>query len=153
MFLLELCQSLDEYKINYAIVGGYAVALHGAVRGTVDIDLVVKWQLDQLIKIEQSMQKLGLVSRLPITAEDLFAFKDEYVKNRNLIAWNFYHPNDASKQIDVIINYKLKNQKLVEKTINSQTIKILNRADLIKMKQSSNRPQDLEDIKALKLIQ
>ncbi len=153
MFLLELCQSLENQKVNYAIVGGYAVALHGAVRGTVDIDLVVQWEKDQLIRVEQCMQSLGLLPRLPIDAEDLFSYRDEYVNNRHLIAWNFYHPNDASKQIDVIINYDLKKQLLVEKIINLQRVKILNRKDLIKMKQTSNRPQDIEDIKALKLIQ
>ncbi len=153
MFLLDLCQSLEKQKVNYAIVGGYAVALHGAVRGTVDIDLVIQWEKDQLIRVEQCMQNLGLLSRLPIDAEELFSFRNEYINNRHLIAWNFYHPNDASKQIDVIINYDLKKQPVVEKKINSQSINILNRNDLIKMKQTSNRPQDIEDIKALKLIQ
>ncbi len=152
MFLLDVCQALDDSEVNYAVVGGYAVALHGAVRGTVDIDLIVKWQKQQLIQLEEAMQNLGLVSRLPVDAETMYAFRDEYTNNRNLIAWNFYHPNDASKQIDVIINYELKRQPLIEKKINAQNIKILNRKDLILMKQAANRPQDIEDIKALKSI-
>jgi hypothetical protein len=41
MFLTELCQSLKNHSVRYALVGGYAVALHGAVRGTVDIDFVM----------------------------------------------------------------------------------------------------------------
>jgi hypothetical protein len=115
MFILELCQALEKQKVNYAIVGGYAVALHGAVWGTVDINLVVQWEKDQLNKIEQSLQSLGLVSRLPIDSESLFEFRDEYINNRKLIAWHFYHPNDVPKQIDVIINYDLKKQPVVVK--------------------------------------
>jgi hypothetical protein len=38
MFLQNVIQSLEKYHIKYALVGGYAVALHGAIRGTVDIE-------------------------------------------------------------------------------------------------------------------
>ena len=107
MFISRLCQQLTVEKINYALVGGYAVALHGAVRGTVDIDFVIKWEKEQLIAVENCMHALGLVSRLPINAANLFQFRDEYIQNRNLIAWNFYHPKDASQQVDLIINFPL----------------------------------------------
>lgn len=36
---LEFLQLLEKYKINYILVGGYAVVLHGYVRSTADIDL------------------------------------------------------------------------------------------------------------------
>ena len=42
MFIQKLIQSLTKYDVNYAVVGGYAVALHGAFRGTMDIDLVIQ---------------------------------------------------------------------------------------------------------------
>ena len=44
MFLTQLCQPLEQHRIRYALLGGYAVALHGAVRGTVDIDFVIDWE-------------------------------------------------------------------------------------------------------------
>ncbi len=53
MFILKVCEALSAAKINYAIAGGYAVALHGVVRGTVDVDLLIEWQKDQLIAFEQ----------------------------------------------------------------------------------------------------
>jgi hypothetical protein len=34
MFFSELIQTLDRRKIAYAVVGGYALALHGIVRRT-----------------------------------------------------------------------------------------------------------------------
>ena len=105
VFLEKLCQQFAAAKLDYALVGGHAVALHGAVRGTVDIDFVFKWEKETLIRAERVLSKLGLVSRLPIVANDVFEFRDEYINNRNLIAWNFYHPNDASQQVDIIINY------------------------------------------------
>lgn len=152
MFILKICQALSDAKINYAIVGGYAVALHGAVRGTVDVDLLIQWQKQQLIAFEQCMSDLGLVSQLPIDAEQLFHFKDEYIKNRNLIAWNFYNPKDVTQQVDLIISTDLGTKTTTEKWVGNQVINILNKKDLINMKHQSGRPQDLEDIKSLKLL-
>lgn len=37
-FLNQICHALQTNRVRYALVGGYAVALHGAVRGTVDVD-------------------------------------------------------------------------------------------------------------------
>src|SRR5690554_1978891 len=152
MFLIELCQSLEKHQVRYALVGGYAVALHGAVRGTVDIDFVIDWELEQLKAVEKSLNELGLVSQLPIDAEQLFHFKDEYINNRQLIAWHFYHPKDLSKQVDLIITFDLSNKKTLTKTVAATTVQLLNKKDLITMKKQAARPQDLEDIKALKKL-
>ena len=152
MFLTELCQSLEKHQVRYALVGGYAVALHGAVRGTVDIDFVIDWELEQLKAVEKSLNELGLVSQLPIDAEQLFHFKDEYINNRQLIAWHFYHPKDLSKQVDLIITFDLSNKKILSKTVGTTTVQLLNKKDLIRMKKQAARPQDLEDIKALKKL-
>ena len=35
--LERVCTALNRASVRYAVVGGHAVALHGAVRGTVDI--------------------------------------------------------------------------------------------------------------------
>lgn len=152
MFITQLCHSLEEHQVRYALVGGYAVALYGAVRGTVDIDFVIKWELQQLKAVEKCLHDLGLISQLPVDAEQLFHFRDEYIKNRQLVAWHFYHPKDLSKQVDLIITFDLSNKKTMTKTLNTGTVQLLNKKDLIKMKQQSARPQDFEDIKALKQL-
>ena len=41
MLLTRLCKEFNEHELKYAIAGGFAVALHGAVRGTIDVDLVL----------------------------------------------------------------------------------------------------------------
>lgn len=149
MFLHDICNALEDAKISYAVVGGYAVALHGAIRGTVDVDIVIQWTLENLEKVEMVLKKAGLISLIPINASNLFNFRDEYIQNRNLIAWNFYHPMNPVIQLDIIINYDLK--KGHTKTIKTPDgkVKILSLNDLIAMKKASGRPQDLEDVKAL----
>lgn len=151
-FLETICHAFNKNNVDYALVGGYAVALHGAVRGTVDIDFVLKWEEETLKSVENILQKQGLISHLPISATDVFAFREEYINNRNLIAWNFYHPSDASQQVDIIISYDLNiEDKIIFKTAKT-AISLLAKAPLIAMKRKSSRPQDLEDIAALEKL-
>jgi len=152
MFINRVCDALQTAKIPYAIVGGYAVALHGAPRGTFDIDFVIKWSLKNLQKTEYALKSLGLVSRIPVDAQSVFNFREEYIKNRNLIAWNFYDPVSLSHEVDIIITFDLKDATSQTVKSSGGNIKILSKKDLIAMKKASGRPQDLEDIQSLEQI-
>jgi len=138
--------------VRYAIVGGHAVALHGAVRGTVDIDIVLAWNRKTVAAAEKALIELGLISRLPISANDVFDFRKEFIENRNLIAWNFYNPDDLSEQVDIIITYDLKNKRTKRIDLAGMPVRILSLKDLIDMKRLSARPQDVEDVKALEKL-
>lgn len=153
LFVEKVCQSLAAHGVRYALVGGYAVALHGAVRGTVDIDIVIDWTHKALRKTESALNSLGLVSRLPLSADDVFAFRDEYVKNRNLIAWNFHNPADISQQVDVVITYDLTGKRRYRVPTVSGPLFLLAKEDLLAMKKVSGRPQDLADVAALERLQ
>lgn len=152
MFIINLCTALKDAGVIYAIVGGYAVALHGAVRGTLDIDIVIKWTLANLQNAENVMHLLGMVSRLPITANDVYNFRAEYIEKRNLIAWNFYHRERPSEQVDIIITYDLDEDLFELLSTSLGPLAVLKREPLIAMKRLSGRPQDLEDIKALEQL-
>ena len=143
---------LADKGVRYAVVGGHAVALHGAVRGTVDVDIAVAWNLKSLQSAEQALSGIGLTSRLPISADDVFQFRDEYIENRNLIGWNFYNPSDPTEQVDLVITYNLKGKKVGTVDTTGGAVRILGRKDLIAMKRASGGPQDLEDIKALERL-
>lgn len=152
MFIHKVCEALEKAKVPYAIVGGYAVALHGAPRGTIDLDLVITWTLKNLENAERALNDLGLVSLLPINAKNLFQFRDEYIKNKNLIAWNFYNPVNPAQQVDLIVNFDLKNAHVTQIKMHEGKIRVLSIKDLISMKKASGRPQDIEDVKALESL-
>ena len=149
MIINRLCKSFKERKLPYAIVGGYAVGIYGYKRYTQDLDIVIKWNKKNLINAEQCFIDNGLVSRLPISALDVFEFRDEYINNRNLIAWNFYNPKVLSEQVDLLINYDLARKKTETVATPFTELKVLNLSDLIKMKKESGREKDLIDIKHL----
>ncbi len=151
-FLNVVCSQLHRRRVPYALVGGHAVALHGAVRGTIDLDLVIRWSLRNLENAVQALGECGLVSRLPITARDVFQFREEYIRNRNLIAWNFYNPQAPAEQVDILIHYDLGKRKTKTVRTAEGSIRLLNIDDLIAMKRASGREQDLRDAEALEKL-
>lgn len=153
MFIHKVCAGLDRSGVRYALVGGYAVALHGAIRGTFDVDIAIDWSQNSLKKTELTLRSIGLESRLPVTASEVYRFRDEYVRMRNLIAWNFFNPKNPIEQVDIIIIYDLKGKKRQRLDTVAGPVHVLNRKDLIEMKRLSGRPQDLEDISALERLE
>ncbi|NDC39740.1 MAG: hypothetical protein EBZ48_17160 [Proteobacteria bacterium] len=152
MFLLKVVHALTTAKIPYAVAGGYAVALHGAVRGTIDIDLVLTLTPTAFEKIEKALEGIGLRSKIPVIGKEIYQFREEYIKRRNLITWSFSNPSNPIELVDIIITHDLAAMGTVELFIQGATVKILDKKSLIRMKRESGRPQDLEDIKALEAI-
>lgn len=152
MLLLRLAEALDRARVAYAIVGGYAVALHGAVRGTLDIDLVLRFDEKQFEAAERAFCSIGLEPRLPVTASEVFRFREEYVRNRNMTAWTFVNPARPSEIVDVILTSDLRDMRVRRVKIQGKSVKLASIDDLIRMKTESNRPQDVEDVKALKKL-
>ncbi len=50
-YTLELLQALNQHEVEYLVVGGYAVNFHGYRRTTGDIDLWIKPDNDNKVKI------------------------------------------------------------------------------------------------------
>lgn len=152
MFFENLLNTLHHHKVEYAIAGGFAVALHGAVRGTVDIDIVIKLSEESFVKIEQVLSELNLQPRLPLKARDVFAFREEYIQNKNLIAWTFVNFDRPSEIVDVLIPFDLKKMKVQKIPFKNHFIPVLTKEELIRMKGKTGRPQDQEDVKALRIL-
>lgn len=149
MKIKEIVSALKEKNINYMIVGGYAVNFHGYSRNTVDIDLVIKFTLKNLKNLELALGEMGLVSKLPIDAVSVFKFRDEYINNRNLLAWNFYSESNPTDQVDILINHDLSEFKSETFRVEGFDYKVISKADLIEMKKKSGRDKDLLDIMEL----
>lgn len=149
MFIVEVAKALKAHKVDYAVVGGLAVAFHNVVRGTFDLDIIIKISQKSFENTEKALTSIGLVPRLPVTAKDVFNFRKEYIENRNLIAWSFYNPKSPQELVDVIITHDAGTVKTKTIKIEKTDVLVIEFDDLIAMKKQSGRPQDLDDIKAL----
>lgn len=153
VFIQEVIRALGKHRVKYVLVGGYAVALHGAVRGTVDIDIAIALNRATFKRAETALEEIGLESRLPVTAEEVFSFREEYIQKRNLKTWSFANPRNPLEAVDILITEDATRIDAASKRAFGITIKVAEIADLIAIKKKSGRAQDLEDIKALRKLQ
>ncbi len=156
MYYFEVLEALHKGRIRYLIVGGLAVNLYGVPRVTQDIDLIISTSKTNILKIITILKNQGYVPRLPVNPEDL-ADSDkvkDWVENRNLKAFSFYHKKDNYKVVDIVLVHPLdfeesfKNRTV--KKVENVEIYLASIDDLIETKEFSGRAQDISDIEMLK---
>jgi hypothetical protein len=151
----KIFKSLNKEEIKYIVVGGVAVNLHGYMRFTGDLDILLLLDEKNLLKIDKLMRKMGYTERLPIPVLSLQNTDQvkKWLTEKNMKAYSFIPPQDNPLQIDIVIEESLKFEKIaakkIIKKIEDVSIPVVSIEDLIKMKKKSDRPQDLIDIKAL----
>jgi len=149
MFLHQVLDSLEKANVKYALVGGYALALHGIIRATIDIDVVVRLSKKQLKAAEEAFKSIGLKSRLPIDAEQVFDFKEDYIQNRNLMAWSFVDYANPSRIVDVLIIEDIKDSKVEKVSVAGRKIPLVSLLDLKRMKTGTGRKKDEWDLEMI----
>lgn len=150
MYYEDIFRELNKRRVKYLVVGGIALVLHGVVRLTVDLDLMVYLDEKNLIKFINALEFLGYKPKVPVRALDLVDPKN---RERGMKVFSFYQPKKPFEIIDIFIdepidfNKAYNNRKMIRvKDINIPIVAI---EDLKKLKSISAREQDIADIKAL----
>ncbi len=152
MLILKLCSEFNNHKIEYAIAGGYAVSLHGAIRGTIVIDIILNLEENNFLNAIKILYEFGFVSKIPLEAIELVRKKDFLIQEKNLIAYSFYNPLNPLEVVDILIHKDLKDLEYIQIIKSVHTLNLISKKDLIQMKKESARPQDLEDVKELESL-
>ncbi len=72
MKLKSVCaivEALNTAKVRYLVVGGLAVAAHGYLRFTGDVDLVIQLEPDNIRRAFEVLYMLEYRPAMPVTAE------------------------------------------------------------------------------------
>jgi predicted nucleotidyltransferase len=137
----EFVALLNKHEVQYMIVGGYAVGIHGHPRYTGDLDI---WLLPDSVnatKILKAIKAFGF---------GLLDIKEADLTKEDSIIQLGYPPLriDLLTSIDgVHFNECYPNRKEIE--IDGLPVNFIGYADLIKNKKASGRHQDLGDIENL----
>jgi len=153
----EVFKALNKAKVNYVVCGGAAVVLFGFSRLTIDLDLIVSLEKENLNKLYDVLKQLDYISRAPIKKEEFIQKEkiEKLAKEKNMKVVSFYNLKDNFKVIDVGVNLPntseiLKRKKIVKS--GNLNIPIIFIDDLIKMKEDLARPKDIIDAENLKKI-
>lgn len=138
----EFIELLIKNKVEYLIVGGYAVGIHGHPRYTGDLDIWLNPTSKNAEKILKSVNEFGF-SSFKLSTED-------FIKAGNVIQLG-YPPLriDLLTEIDgVTFDECFKNRK--EVLIEALNVNFIGYSELLKNKKQSGRPRDIDDIDNLK---
>ena len=76
----EFLKSLNSNRVEYLLIGGYAVGIHGHIRATNDLDVWVNISPENAARIEQALREFGFAAT-GLTSS-LFLMSPELSSNR-----------------------------------------------------------------------
>ena len=139
----KVLAALEKHNVDYILIGGYAVALYGIPRATNDIDIFVKPEEENFIKLRNALYEV---------------FNDDSIEDIKLVNKEDYSVTrygtpegyviDILTQLGELYNYY--NIKFHEVEIDKTKVKIADIDSLIKLKENTFRNIDKEDIFYLK---
>jgi len=139
----QVITALNEEKIEYAICGGIAMAIHGFLRTTVDIDIVILQENVQITK--QVLNKYGY----SIESNPMSFSKSDTIIHRitkldpvseDFLVLDILEVTNSMKEI-------WENRIQIDWTFGS--ISVIDKKGLIAMKKKRNSKIDQEDIERL----
>ncbi|MDF1592932.1 MAG: hypothetical protein P1P89_15555 [Desulfobacterales bacterium] len=132
----------EKHKVRYLIVGGYAVMKYSEPRFTKDLDLWIATDPENASSVYAALKEFG-APLADLTPDDFT--QQNY----------FYQMGRAPLRVDIMMSIPgvkfekaWENREFVE--LDEHEIAFISRADLIRAKESSGRPQDKIDVDKLK---
>ncbi len=154
----DIFGALYEEGVKYLVVGGMAVNLYGYARMTVDLDIMVDLEEENVKRLIKAMERVNCRPRVPVKPIEFASSekREEWIKEKGAVVFTFIDLSDPIKHIDIF----LKNPVDFEKSYQSRTlihlkdipVSLVAIDDLIELKRLSGRPRDLEDIHHLNMI-
>lgn len=142
--LLNLIRTLNSAQLQYAICGGLAMTIHGFVRSTVDIDLLVpEDQLQQVLKTVETAGFWIPSGRMPFKAKAPMAmdiYRVSKAQGAELISLDLIVVSEGLREV-------WESREFYE--VDTVVCPVVSRSGLIQMKTIAGRPQDLVDIQRL----
>jgi hypothetical protein len=152
--LMGVIESLNAATVDYVVVGGLAVAAHGHPRATIDVDIIVRFDRQNVHRLVSCLRGLGFRPRTPVDPELLSNPAERASwRQRNMVALAFYDDQPPWTVVDVFIDHPIDYDQLLAQSFLIQTdgvpMRVCGLAHLIKLKQEASRPKDIEDLRWL----
>ncbi|MBI5597540.1 MAG: hypothetical protein HY928_15730 [Elusimicrobia bacterium] len=155
MFFADTFRALDKAEVRYLVVGGVAVVLHGFLRATADLDLMVDFERSNLERFFGLLKSRGYLPKAPVPIE---AFADAenrraWREEKGMKVFTVHHPERVGELLDVFswepIPFAEAYSRRLIVPMDGYSIFVASMEDLIALKRPVGRPQDLEDIRAM----
>lgn len=146
-----ILRALHCYQVRYLVVGGLAVNLYGIPRLTMDLDIIVDQNPENIGRLLSALAAEGYIPRLPIDPKVL-GRQGELLKlreTRPLSAFTFLHHRPPAGELDVVLEFPFIFDSAYERRsvlkIGDYDISLVSIDDLQRMKEALGRAQDIAD--------
>ena len=154
----EILAALGTANVRYLVVGGVAVVLHGHLRTTMDLDLVVQLEPENVRRALRAFEELGLQPLVPVPMQAFAdpASRESWIRDKNMIVFSVWHPERTTLKVDIFVSEPFDFDTVYERSVRvdlgTTQARILAIKDLIALKEEAGRPQDLADVAALETL-
>lgn len=151
----KVFEELEKRGIRYLVAGGFAVNFHQVQRATVDLDLILHLQKENVLSFVELMKGLGFSSRIPVKMEDLAdeEIRRRWIDEKGMMVFSFIKPDNPFETIDIFVEEPFPFDELWARRFEVPAfglkIKVVGRNDLIALKREAGRDKDEFDIRQL----
>ena len=133
---------LNSKRVEYLLIGGYAVGYYGYPRATADMDIWIAISKENAKKMTEAIKDFGM--KAPALNEGIFLEPGKIIRMG-------YPPI----RIEVLtgisgVNFKQCHARRKEIKIDGIKVKMISLGDLLKNKKASGRHKDLNDLENLR---
>jgi len=140
LLLLDVVEILRREKVNYAVIGAFALTVLGVVRATTDVDALLFTNPGRLAELKKPFKQAGFDTELR-TAE-----ADDPVSGMLVLS------DDLGNHVELLGGLRNMDPGIFSRTLEvefrNETLRIVGREDFIAMKCFAGGPQDLLDARS-----
>lgn len=157
--MYDLIKMLVEAKVKFVLVGGLAVALQGYQRATLDVDVVLAMDDENLQRFLTVAKVAGLRPTMPVQLDSLAqpALIEQWYRERGMLAFSVRGPQTVAAVLDILVRPVIPFADLlcdaVKIDVGAISVPVASIEHLIALKTNTGRSKDLIDIEELRKIQ
>ncbi len=156
--LRAILDALLAAEVRFVVIGGVAVVLHGHVRATVDIDIVLAFDAANVERAVSALEKLGLRPEADVDARLLAESRTRriWIEEYGMDVLRLRDDGKPPRSVDVFVKPPIDFERLMataaSTSIGGRTLHYAGLDDLLAMKRLADRPVDRFDIAALERL-
>jgi hypothetical protein len=150
--------ALNAARVRYLVVGGVAVVLHGHLRATADLDLIVQLSPENARDAVRALESLGFQPVAPVPAA-MFADAEArrtWIEEKGMTVFALWSDRFPGLEVDLFasepLNFEAAYARAVHVQLSSTVATVVALEDLVALKRTAGRPVDLADIEALRML-
>ncbi|KAF0164703.1 MAG: hypothetical protein FD157_1867 [Rhodocyclaceae bacterium] len=159
MGMFDLIKGLTDAEVDFVLVDGLAVALHGYQRVTMDVDVVLAMEPDNLRRFIDNAKAAGLqpVIPVPIDSQANPDLIELWYREKGMLAFALGGPDMMATIVDVlvrpVVSFADLTRDAVLVPVGTLTVPVASIEPLILMKTGIGCGKDAIDIEELRKLQ